>query len=53
MNQPRSSIPVLWTNDDIHFGKAAELKRQLEFIDELEIPGVFFVVPRSGGGDLD
>jgi len=53
MNQPRSSIPVLWTNDDIHFGKAAELKRQIDFLDELEIPGVFFVIPRSGGGDLD
>jgi len=53
MSRETATIPVLWTNDDIHFGRAAELKRHLDFLDELEIPGVFFVIPRSGGGDLD
>ncbi len=45
-------IPVVWTNDDIHFGKSAELRRQLELLDRHGIPGVFFVIP-SEGGDLD
>lgn len=41
------TIPVVWTNDDIHGGKSAELKRQLDFLDRHEIPGVFFVIPRA------
>lgn len=45
-----SSIPVLWTNDDVHPGKAGQLKRQLDFLGRHEIPGVFFVIPRD---DLD
>lgn len=46
-------IPVLWTNDDIEFGKSSELKYQLDFLDRHEIPGVFFLVPRSVRGDID
>jgi len=46
------TIPVVWTNDDIHFGQSAPLRRQLAFLDRHGIPGVFFVIPRSGG-DLD
>ena len=42
----------LWTNDDIGFGKADKLRRQLEFLDELGIPGTFFVVPIMGGKTL-
>ncbi len=48
-----NTIPVLWTNDDIHYGKATELRRQLEFLDRHAIPGVFFVIPRQSGLDLD
>lgn len=49
-----AKIPVVWTNDDIHFGRSAELRRQIEFLDQYGIPGVFFVIPRSiGNGDLD
>lgn len=46
-------ISVVWTNDDIHFGKSAELRRQLDFLNRFGIPGVFFIIPRSGGGNLD
>ncbi len=48
-----NSLPIIWTNDDIHAGKASELERQLTFLDRFSIPGVFFVIPRSGGHDLD
>jgi len=51
-----NSIPVVWTNDDIHSGKSAELKRQLDFLDRHGIPGVFFVIPqarRDPANDLD
>lgn len=47
------AIPVVWTNDDIHFGQVGALRRQLKFLDRFGIPGVFFVIPRFGGGDLD
>lgn len=46
-------IPVVWTNDDIYFGCSAQLRRQLELLDRHGIPGAFFIIPRSGGGDLD
>jgi len=39
-------IPVVWSNDDISFGQAEKLKRQLKFIDKFGIKGSFFVVPR-------
>ena len=51
------TIPVVWTNDDIAFGLAAELRRMLEFLDRHKVPGLFFLVPRSmtsgKEGDLD
>jgi len=40
-------IPVVWSNDDISFGQADKLKRQLKFIDKFGIKGSFFVIPRS------
>ena len=46
-----STIPFVWSNDDICAGSTEKLKRQLEFIDRLNIPGVFFVIPRSSGKD--
>lgn len=49
----QSSIPVVWTNDDIGFGTASQLKRQLDLLDPLGIPGVFFVIPQSSGGRID
>lgn len=49
-----TKTPVVWTNDDILYGRSAELRRQLEFLDRHGIPGVFFVIPRCiGHGDLD
>lgn len=51
-----SSIPIVWTNDDIHSGKSAALKRQLDFLDRHDVPGVFFVIPqafRKSENDLD
>jgi len=51
------TIPVLWTNDDIMFGRAEAHRRQLEFLDRLGIPGVFFVIPSAGdsaiGNDVE
>jgi len=47
------TIPVIWSNDDIHYGRAPELRRQLELLDRHGIPGVFFVIPRTEQGDLD
>ncbi|MEK7415701.1 MAG: DUF2334 domain-containing protein [Planctomycetota bacterium] len=51
------TIPVVWTNDDITFGKSAELRRMLAFLDERKIPGVFFLIPHNRSpdacGDLD
>jgi hypothetical protein len=49
----KTSIPVVWTNDDILFGRTAELGRCLQFLDGLDIPGVFFVIPHNEAGDLD
>jgi len=43
------TLPVVWTNDDIHFGRAPNLRRQLEFLDRHGIPGVFFVIPNMDG----
>ncbi len=48
-----STIPYIWTNDDIGYGQPDQLNRQLELIDRHGIPGVFFVIPRLGGKDLD
>jgi len=44
------TIPFLWTNDDIGVGKAAQLRRQLAFLDEFGVPGTFFVVPATRDG---
>lgn len=38
-------VPFLWTNDDITFGKAEPMQRQVDFLDRFGIPGVFFVIP--------
>lgn len=46
----RSTTPVLWTNDDIAAGKIEPFERQIRFLDRMEIPGVFFVIP---GKQLD
>lgn len=48
-----TTIPVVWSNDDIHFGQSDILRRQLELLDRFKIPGVFFVIPASGGQSLD
>lgn len=40
-----STIPFLWTNDDIACGKYDKLARMLEFLSRHEIKGTFFVVP--------
>lgn len=42
-----TTIPVIWTNDDISFGCAEKLIRQLEFLKRFDIPGSFFCVPFS------
>ncbi len=47
-----ATIPFVWSNDDICHGQSVQLARQLEMLDRLGIPGVFFVIPRVGG-DLD
>lgn len=47
--KPVNSIPVVWTNDDIGFGKSEELRRSLHFLDRHGIPGVFFVIPWAAG----
>lgn len=41
--------PVVWTNDDICFGRSDQLEKQLAFLERHEIPGVFFLIPRCGG----
>ena len=38
-------IPFVWSNDDIAYGLAEPMQRQLDFLDRHGIPGVFFVVP--------
>jgi len=45
--------PFLWTNDDISVGQSAQLRRQLDFLEEVGIPGTFFVVPCSRGTTID
>jgi hypothetical protein len=47
-----STIPFVWSNDDICFGRHAELQRELAFIERFGITGVFFLIPRQHG-DLD
>jgi peptidoglycan/xylan/chitin deacetylase (PgdA/CDA1 family) len=47
------SLPVIWSNDDIGHGKARPLQVQLDFLDRFGIPGVFYVIPKLGGQDLD
>lgn len=50
----QSPVTVVWTNDDIHAGCAEQFRRQIDFLERHGIPGVFFVIPRSGkGGDID
>ncbi len=41
------TIPFLWTNDDIQYGQTAQLRRQLEFLDRMGIPGVMFMIPKN------
>jgi peptidoglycan/xylan/chitin deacetylase (PgdA/CDA1 family) len=48
-----TTIPVVWSNDDICHGQADILRRQLELLDRFKIPGVFFVIPASGDKSLD
>jgi hypothetical protein len=40
-------IPFLWTNDDITFGTAEPMQKQLDFLDRFGIAGVFFVIPHN------
>src|SRR5690606_39033172 len=47
------TVPVLWTNDDVQYGYAEQHRRQLQFLDDLGIPGVFYVVPKNGENTLD
>jgi len=47
--KPGERLPVVWTNDDIGFGQSEQLRRQLEFLNRHEIPGVFFVIPDDKG----
>ncbi len=42
-------IPFLWTNDDVTHGRAASMRRQLDFINRFRIPGSFFVIPSNQG----
>lgn len=46
-------LPVIWSNDDIQSGKNEQLQRQLDFLDNLGIPGVFFVIPQGRDGPID
>ncbi len=46
-NSTMSTVPLIWSNDDIGYGLAPQLQRQLDFIDRFGIKGVFFVIPRS------
>ncbi len=46
-------IPVLWTNDDILWGRLEQHQRQLAFLARHEIPGNFFLVPKAGEYTLD
>ncbi len=48
-----STIPFVWTNDDINWGNTEQLQRQLDLLDRFGIPGVFFVIPMAGGHTLD
>ena len=48
-----NSTPFLWTNDDITAGQAAQLRRQLDFLDAVGVPGTFFVVPMAGKVPID
>ncbi|MEO8206308.1 MAG: DUF2334 domain-containing protein [Chthoniobacterales bacterium] len=54
MNKNTDLLPVVWTNDDIAFGKTAQFRRHLEFVNRHGILGVFFVIPNDRGlGTLD
>lgn len=48
-----STVPFIWTNDDISWGKTDKLERQLELLDRHGIPGVFFVIPKAGEHTID
>ncbi|MCX5660175.1 MAG: DUF2334 domain-containing protein [Planctomycetota bacterium] len=47
------TVPFVWTNDDIVFGQADKLRRQLDLIDRHGLPGVFFVIPKTDAGTID
>lgn len=54
--EPRNAMtktPVVWTNDDIGYGGTELLERQLAFLEQHGIPGVFFVVPWQNDHSLD
>jgi len=40
-------VPFLWSNDDVTFGTAEPMQRQIEFLDRFGITGVFFVIPHN------
>ncbi len=44
-----TTIPFLWTNDDINCGRYDEMARMLEFLARHELKGTFFIVPLRGG----
>ena len=48
-----NKTPVVWTNDDISVGGADAHRRQLAFLNELGIPGVFFIIPEADGKTID
>ncbi len=47
------TIPFVWSNDDVTFGQADKMRRQLEFLAEMDVPGTFFVVPQRSIGTID
>ncbi|MEO6052436.1 MAG: DUF2334 domain-containing protein [Chthoniobacterales bacterium] len=54
LTETTKPLPVVWTNDDIAFGKAVQFRRHLDFVNRHGIPGVFFVIPDDrGAGTLD
>lgn len=48
-----ATIPFCWSNDDVGVGLADKLREQVAFLDEIGVPGIFFVVPQSGDRTID
>jgi peptidoglycan/xylan/chitin deacetylase (PgdA/CDA1 family) len=49
-NSTNDTIPIVWSNDDLTVNTSRQLKEQLAFLKNIDIRGVFYVIPANPEG---